>query len=164
MSGICDDEEVTSAAWKGCPKAWNGFYERGRKVCLSFAVPDCASQVDFSEADVPKARNALIVPRTKEERGDAKKRSLEAMRHTPAITVRPHILLCAVCQYGLGWKPGDPQDNLPETLQFILKNPNANIKMAEAADWMMCAPCPSMTQSHACVHVKGHGGLTKSAL
>jgi hypothetical protein len=160
MSGICDDEEVTSEVWKGCPKARSGFYEKGRKVCLSFAVPDCGSQLDFSEADVPRARNALIVPRTKEERAAAKKRSLEAMRHAEAIAVRPHILLCAVCQYGEGVKPGEPQDNLPEMLQFILKNPNARIKVAEAADWMMCAPCPSMTRCNACVHVKGHGGLT----
>ncbi len=81
------------------------------------------------------------------------------MRHAKAIAVRPHILLCAVCQYGGEAKPGGPQDNLPEMLQFILKNPDAKIKMAEAADWMMCAPCPSMTRRNACVHRKGNVGL-----
>ncbi len=46
-------------------------------------------------------------------------------------------------------------------LQFILKNPNAKIKLAEAADWMMCAPCPSRAAKlNACVNVKGSGGLT----
>lgn len=182
VSGICGYAEVTSEAWKGCPKAKSGFYEKGCKLCLSFAVPDCGSQLGFSEADVPKARNALIVPRTKEERDKAKKLSLEAMYKNDAVSVRPHILLCAVCQYG-ETKPGEPQDNLPEMLRFILKNPNAKIKMGEAADWMMCAPCPSCAASvpapgqtrkqmidapcpvlvsklNACVHVKGHGGLT----
>ena len=102
----------------------------------------------------------LIVPRTKEERDEAKRQSLEAMEQAEVIAVRPHILLCAVCQYGGGVKPGEAQDNLPEMLRFILKNPEAKIRMAEAADWLMCAPCPSWTKRNACVHVEGHGGLT----
>jgi hypothetical protein len=112
-----------------------------------------------------KDLKSLIVPRTKEERAEAKKNSLEAMRQADAIPVRPHILVCAVCQYGTGSRPPYETDNLPEMLQFILKNPKARIKMADNADWMMCAPCPSM-QKHAmydfpvCVNGSGCAGLT----
>ena len=45
------------------------------------------------------------------------------MQHADAIPVRPHILVCAVCQYGEGSRPPYETDNLPEMLQFILKNP-----------------------------------------
>ena len=140
---------------------------RAARSCLSLAVPSWRSQLGFSAADLQKAKDSksLIIPRTKEERAEAKKKSLEAMRHADAIPVRPHILVCAVCQYGEGSRPPYETDNLPEMLQFILKNPNARIKMADNADWMMCAPCPSM-QKHAmydfpvCVNGNGCAGLT----
>jgi hypothetical protein len=160
VSGICNCEEMASETCKGCPKAREGFYEKGREISLLYAAPGWASQLDFSEADLPKAKYALIVPRTKEERADAKRRSLEAMVRAEAIPVRPHILLCAVCQYGEGSRPPYETDNLPEMIQLILKNPDTKIRMAEAADWMMCAPCPSLNKSGACVNVKGHAGLT----
>jgi len=160
VSGICNCEEGTSDACKSCPKAKAGFYEKGREISLLYAVPGWASQLNFSEADLPKARNALIVPRTKEERAEAKRQSLETMYHAEAISVRPHILLCAICQYGVGSRPPYETDNLPEMIQFILKNSTAKIKIAEAADWMMCAPCPSKNKFKACFNVKGHAGLT----
>lgn len=160
VSGICDCEEVASDTCKSCPKARAGFYEKGREISLLYAVPGWASQLDFSEADLPKAKNALIVPRTKEERSEAKRKSLETMYHAESISVRPHILLCAICQYGTGSRPPYETDNLPEMIQFIIKNPDAKIRIAEAADWMMCAPCPSLNKFHACINVKGHAGLT----
>jgi hypothetical protein len=159
VSGICDCGEMTSETCKGCPKAQAGFYEKGREISLLYAVPTCGSQLDFSEADLPKAKNALIVPRTKEERAEAKRKSLEEVYHADAISIRPHIVLCSICQYGDGTRPPFQGDNLPETLQFILKNPTAKIRFAEAADWMMCAPCTSYTKCHACVNIEGHGGL-----
>lgn len=67
--------------------------------------------------------------------------------------------LCAVCQYGGGARPPYDTDNLPEMIQFILKNHDAKIKMADGADWMMCAPCPSRNKANGCVHVKGYDGL-----
>jgi hypothetical protein len=160
VSGICNCEDGESETCKSCPKAKAGFYEKGRELSLLYAVPGWASQLDFCEADLPKAKNALIVPRTKEERAEAKRQSIEAMEHADAIAVRPHILLCAICQYGVGSRPPYETDNLPEMIQFILKNPTAKIRIAEAADWMMCAPCPSMNKFHACYNVKGHAGLT----
>jgi hypothetical protein len=160
VSGICDGEVVTSNVNIGCPKANSGFYEKGREISLLYAVPDCGSQLIFSEADLPQARYALLVPRTKEERAEAKSRSLETMYRAEVISVRPHILMCAVCQYGGGIRPPLETDNLPEMLQLILKNRNSKILIAEAADWMMCAPCPSMNKFNACVNIKGHGGLS----
>jgi hypothetical protein len=167
VSGICHYGDATADGWKGCPRAKDCSYAKGREICLSLAVPSWRSQVDFREADLQKAKDsgALIIPRTKEERARAKRDSLEAMRRAEAIPVRPHILVCAVCQYGDGSRPPFETDNLPEMLQFILKDPKAKIRLADNADWMMCAPCPSM-QKHSvydfpvCVNGKGCGGLT----
>jgi hypothetical protein len=44
-------------------------------------------------------------------------------------------------------------------LRYILKNPQAKIRLAEAADWMMCAPCPSNNKHGGCINGKGHVGL-----
>lgn len=92
-----------------------------------------------------------------------KERSLEAMYNAEAVRVRPHILLCSVCQYGGGIRPPYPEDNLPELLQLILKEPDTLITMAPYADWMMCAPCPMRApELNACVHNKGAGGLSNN--
>jgi hypothetical protein len=161
LSGICDLGEETSHAWKSCPKSGAGFYEKGREISLKYAVPSCGSQVNFSETDLPnaKASRVLIIPRTREERMEEKRKALEAMNRAEAIPMRPHLLLCAVCQYGGGARPPYDTDNLPEMIQFILKNHDAKIKMADGADWMMCAPCPSRNKANGCVHVKGYDGL-----
>ena len=159
VSDICTYDEIISKTCKGCPKALKGFYEKGREISLLYAVQDCGSQLNFAESDLPKAKNALIVPRTKEERAEAKLKSLEAMYNSEAISIRPHILMCAICQYGGGTRPPLETDNLPEMLQYIIKNPKAKIRFAEGADWMMCAPCPSFNKLNACVNIKGNGGL-----
>ena len=159
VSGICDCREMESDKCKGCPKAKTGFYEKGREISLKYAVPHWNTQLDFSEADLPEAKIALIIPRTKEERAAAKRRSIEAMKKADAIAIRPHILLCAICQYGQGSRPPFETDNLPEMLQLIIKNPEAKIRIAQGADWMMCAPCPSHSKNGACINVKGHCGL-----
>lgn len=138
VSGICGYRSVSSEAWKGCPKADSGCYERGRE----------------------KGIEAIIPPRDESEMEADKKESLEAMYQADAKRVRPHILLCAVCQYGGGTRPPFPPDNLPELIQLILREPDALITMAPHADWMMCAPCPSRAaELNACVNNKGSGGL-----
>lgn len=167
LSGICYFDEVISETWQGCSKAKESFYNKGREICLSLAVPSWRSKLGFSESDLIKAKNtnALIIPRTKEDRIQAKKESLEVMRNAESISMRPHLIGCSICQYGLGDRPPYETDNLPEMLQFILKNPDAKIRLADNADWMMCAPCPSM-QKHKiydfpiCVNGKGCAGLT----
>ena len=141
VSGICGYDTVTSDAWKGCPKAKSGCYEKARE----------------------KGITAIISPRNEAELEREKKESLEAMYEakTTGIKSRPHILVCAVCQYGGGTRPPFKPDNLPELIQLIRQEPDTLITMAECADWMMCGPCPSRgPELNAFVNVKGSGGLT----
>ena len=138
VSGVCRYPSVTSAAWQGCPKADSGNYEKGRE----------------------KGIEAIIPPRTKGDMKVDKEGSLAAMYSAEAIKVRPHILLCAVCQYGSGIRPPFPEDNLPELIELILKEPDTLITMAPYADWMICAPCPCRAPAlNGCVNNKGSGGL-----
>lgn len=141
VSGICGYDAVTSDAWEGCPKARSGRYEKAREKGIA----------------------AIISPRNEGDLEREKKKSIAAMYEakTTGITTRPHILVCAVCQYGGGTRPPFKPDNLPELIQLIREEPGVMITMAEAADWMMCAPCPNRApQLGACVNVKGSGGLT----
>jgi len=120
ISGICYYDEETSQIWKGCKKAKNGFYEKGHGKSIEILIP----------------------PRDKEEMKIEKEKSLEIMYKNKVIRVRPHLLLCAVCQYGGGIRPPFKEDNLPEMIQFLIKNPNIKIHLVSKADWMICAPCP----------------------
>jgi hypothetical protein len=138
VSGICGYPSLTSDSWKGCPKANSGDYERGREQGIE----------------------AIIPTRDKDEMNRDKEESLAAMYEAEAISIRPHILLCAVCQYGGGTRPPFPEDNLPELIELILKKPDTLLTMAPCADWMMCAPCPYRAPGlNACVNNNGSGGL-----
>ena len=140
VAGICGYDTVTSDDWKGCPKAKSGHYEKGRQ----------------------RGAQAIIPPRTEEEMAKEKARSIEALNSAEVVTSRPHILLCAVCQYGGGTRPPFKPDNLPELMDLIFnKNKDISLRFAEAADWMMCAPCPGRNCAlGACVNVLGSGGLS----
>jgi hypothetical protein len=140
VAGICGYDAVTSDCWRGCSKAASGNYEKGRK----------------------KGIGALIPPRNEAEMVREKEKSLETLYSARQVTIRPHILLCAVCQYGGGTRPPFKPDNLPELLDLVLhKNPDVLITMARGADWMMCAPCPQRAaKRNACVNVLGSGGLS----
>ena len=140
VAGLCAYDGVTSKAWKGCPKARSGRYEKGHKKGLA----------------------SILLPRSQAEMAREKETSILALRAARVVTIRPHILLCAVCQYGQGLRPPYAEDNLPELMDIILhKNPDVLIKMARQADWMMCAPCPSRAPKlNACVHMLGSGGLS----
>jgi len=140
VSGICGYDIVTADGWKGCANAKRGFYEKGLK----------------------KGINAIIPPRGEEEMEREKQRSVKALLAAEEVTIRPHILLCAVCQYGGGVRPPFKPDNLPDLLQLILTaKPEIRITMARSADWMMCAPCPArVPELNACVNVLGSGGLS----
>jgi len=130
VSGICGYDTVTSEAWRGCPRARSGCYEKGH-----------AQGID-----------AIIPPRSQEVMKENKRISLQDMYHAETITIRPHILLCAVAQYGGGTRPPFEPDNLPEMIQHLLKNPETPITLVSGADWMMCAPCPSrVPERNACV-------------
>ena len=130
VSGICGYDTVTSEAWRGCPRAKSGCYERGHA----------------------KGIDAIIPPRSQEVMKEDKGTSLQDMYHADTIRIRPHILLCAAAQYGGGTRPPFEPDNLPEMIQHILKNPETPITLVSGADWMMCAPCPSrVPELNACV-------------
>jgi len=120
-SGICSFDTVTSEAWRGCSKAGKGYYERGRE----------------------KGIGAIIPPRAEEEMAHDKEETLQEMRQADAIRIRPHLLLCAVGQYGDGIRPPFKEDNLPEMLQYILEHPDKPITLVRSADRMMCGPCPN---------------------
>ena len=138
--GICGYEKVTADAWKGCPKAASGFYEKGRQQGIVAVIPR----------------------RSKEEMAKEKEASIRVLAEAKEVAVRPHILVCAVSQYGGGTRPPYKEDNLPELLDVILhKNPDLVIKFARGADWAMCAPCPARTPSlNACAcGTVGSGGL-----
>lgn len=120
-----------------CPRADGGRYRQGR-----------ARGID-----------ALFPPRPAEEMAAAKQASLAAMDAAGTIRVRPHILLCAVCQYGQGIRPPYAEDNLPELLALLLQEPERRITLAPSADPMMCAPCPYLTAPGHCVIHRGIGGL-----
>ncbi len=140
VSDICAYGPATGDAWKGCLKAQSGNYERG-----------CQKGIE-----------ALAAPRTEEEMAREKERSLRALYSASVVTVRPHILVCSVCQYGDGVRPPFKPDNLPELLDLILnRNPDILIRMAQGADWMMCAPCPTRNpELNCCTHVWGSGELS----
>jgi len=139
VAGICAYDAVTSGAWKGCPKANSGHYAKGRQQGIG----------------------AIIPPRTEQDMRKEKMAALEAMGKAEVAITRPHILLCAVCQYGGGVRPPFLEDNLPELIEMILAAPDTLIKMAPGPDWMMCAPCPyRVPEQNACVIHKGSGGLT----
>jgi hypothetical protein len=140
VEGTCGYETVTGEGWKGCAKAGSGYYEQGRA----------------------KGIGGIIAPRSEEELQKEKERSIRALEEAEEVSIRPHILMCAVCQYGGGVRPPYPPDNLPELLQIILhEKPDLRIRMARGADWMMCAPCPArVPKLNACVNVLGSGGLS----
>lgn len=131
VCGICGYDTVTGDAWKGCPKAKSGDYERGRGKGIA----------------------ALIASRSEKDLAQEKEASLKALCATQEVKVRPHILLCAVCQYGGGTRPPFKPDNLPELLQMVLrKDCDLVVKLVSGADWLMCAPCPSrVVEMNACV-------------
>lgn len=137
--GICGYGS-NDPGWQGCPKAKSGDYEKGL-------------QMGFK---------ALIPQRTEEAMAHAKQTTLKAMYAADEITMRPHLLLCAVCQYGGGERPPFKPDNLPEFLQMILKDkPDVNVRLVRQADAMMCGPCPQRVPGKsACTNIAGSGGLS----
>lgn len=140
MAGICGYDTISSDAWKGCPKAKEGHYEKGHSKGLAAVIP----------------------PRREEELREEKARSVQALYSAKEVRVRPHILLCAVCQYGGGVRPPFEPDNLPEFLELVLKtDQDLVVTLVRGADWMMCAPCPSrVPELNACVCGPiGSGGL-----
>jgi hypothetical protein len=131
VAGICEFGPATAEAWKGCPRAASGDYQRGHKKGLTAIIP---------------SRGAEEMARDKQE-------SAKVLYEGRGVRVRPHILVCSVCQYGGGTRPPFKPDNLPEMLELVLtKRPDLPITLVQGADWMMCAPCSSRSvELNACV-------------
>jgi len=148
VSGLCGYQTVTGEPWRGCPLATSGNYERGHEKAIK-------------DSWFSKMSDALVAGRSEEEMAQEKQKSLAALYSADVVTIRPHILVCAVCQYGDGLRPPYKEDNLPELLQLIItKKPDLPIRMAFGADWMICAPCPGRnTKLGCCMHVAGNGEL-----
>ncbi len=176
---ICGGEGAGSDSWKGCPKADKGYYEKGRTLQLSLCESSCGMgypRAYAKEKASGKGTVVLVPPRSLEDLAKAKKESLAEMYRAKktGIPVKPHILLCAVCQYSRGVRPPCPDDlyaveskasypcdNLPELLELILKDPEARITLGEGVPWTVCGSCPGRdAAAEACIHVLGHGGLT----
>jgi len=126
--------------WEGCVKTQSGDYEKG----------------------LARGVAAIIPARSKVEMAHAKQATLEAMRSADEITMRPHLLLCAVCQLAADIRPPFEPDNLPEFLQMILhERPEAKVRFVPHADAMMCGPCPQRVPGKlGCTNVSGSGGLS----
>ncbi len=136
--GICGFEGCSAEAWRGCPKAGSGFYELGNEIDVGDILP----------------------PKSDAERAEEKEASIAAMETAASVALRPHLLLCMVCQYSMGIRPPLDVDNLPELLQMILEKPETPITFVRGADWMMCAPCKRrVSELNACVNVRGIGGI-----
>jgi hypothetical protein len=140
VSGVCTYGDVSGPAWKGCPLAGTGLYERLRETMLE----------------------RVFAAREEVEMAEDKATTLTEMLEDGPVRIRPHILLCAVAQYGRGIRPPFDEDNLPELLQLILKEPDAEIELTGGADAMMCAPCPCRCPDRGICIGPGHihsGGL-----
>jgi len=139
VAGVCGYERVTGPAWEGCAKAFSGDYERGRERGIEAVIP---------------ARSAA-------EMAAEKERSMRALGASGPIPVRPHLLLCAICQYGGGTRAPYPEDNLPELLeQALLPDCPLEVEFVAGATWAVCASCPQFTAAGCCVT----GGLSGAAL
>jgi len=165
VRGICDGAPGASDAWKGCPKASCGYYEKAREMQRSLVLQSWEERAKSGACEdaLRKGLAVLIHPRSVEDLERSKKESLEAMyaAKSTGIAIRPHTLLCAICQYGAGTRPPYPDDNLPDLIQLILKEPDTLLTMAEGAPWTICGPCAAWCREmNGCVQVNGSGGLT----
>jgi hypothetical protein len=137
VAGVCGYEEVTGPGWRGCARAHSGDYERG----------------------VARGFEPHIPPRPEAEMAADKERSVAALEQSETVRIRPHILLCAACQYANGVRPPFKEDNLPELLQMLLAGQDVPVELVPGADWDMCAPCPYRSAEGHCVtgRVSGAG-------
>ncbi|HPP67320.1 MAG TPA: hypothetical protein PKX05_05325, partial [bacterium] len=161
LKNICYLDDA-SDKWQ-CPKAKKNYYQKARKMQISFIMQHCG-EIKKSEKinnALKKGIKVIIPPRSIDDIKKHKEKSIAAIQKEKhkGIRIRPHMLMCAVCQYGTNTKPGEVYDNLPEFIDIITKEPETMVKMAEGAEWMMCAPCPSW-HNNMCTHLYGSGGLS----
>ncbi|NPV48269.1 MAG: hypothetical protein HPY69_15090 [Armatimonadetes bacterium] len=140
VKGICGYDAAT-AAWPGCERAASGCYEKG----------------------IQRGIEGLIPPRDAAECAREKQASVAEMEREKELRIRPHVIMCAVCNYGAADGAPEPlaADNIVEFIRIVRRNPRVPVKLVPGADWMICAPCPQRVPGlNACVNVAGSGGLS----
>mgnify|MGYP000626432844 CR=1 FL=1 len=117
--GICGYDAVTGDAWRGCPRAASGFYEKGRALGLQ----------------------AILTPRPANEKAKAKEDSAAAIYRAETLRIRPHHLMCMSCFFGRAEKLAPlVEDNLFEAVDVIQKQPDIPVTLV-AGCCMICPPC-----------------------
>lgn len=117
--GICGYDTVTGDAWRGCPRASSGFYEKGRALGIQ----------------------AIFTPRAAEEKAKAKAASVAAIYQAQALRIRPHHLICMSCFFGRSETLAPlAEDNLFEAVDAIQKKPDIPVTLV-AGCCMICPPC-----------------------
>lgn len=140
VRGLCAYDEP-STAWPGCERGQAGYYEQG----------------------VAAGIGALVPPRDPEECAREKLASVAEMEREVELRIRPHVIMCAVCNYGKTYERPTPldADNIVEFIAIIRRNPQVPVRLVPGADWMICASCPQrVPELNACVNVAGSGGLS----
>jgi hypothetical protein len=144
--GICGYREITAPAWRGCAKTLSGNYERG----------------------VDRGIDAIVAPRDEALLACQKVESARALYAASELAIRPHILMCNVCNYGGRLLRGEQlplepiaADNVIEFLDRVLTDPTVPVVLVKGADPVICAPCPQwVPELQACANVTGSGGLS----
>jgi hypothetical protein len=115
LEGICELGGESGPAWKECPVAYTGAYEKGLAA-------------------------GIVKQRTKEEMEAAKKASCEEMYAAERLRIRAHHLLCMMGYYGSGREEPLAADNLYEAIVIMRENPEIEVELIEGA-CMICPPC-----------------------
>ncbi len=115
LEGICELGGESGPAWKQCPLAYTGAYEKGLEAGI---IPD----------------------RPKDEMPRAKEESVEEMERLGRLRIRAHHLLCMMCFWGRHHDEPLEVDNLYEAVEAIRENPDIEIELIEGA-CMICPPC-----------------------
>jgi hypothetical protein len=134
--GICWYNKITSPTWKGCAQASSGDYEKGHA----------------------KGIEAVISPRSEDEKDRAKKQSSKAMYKAEILMIRPHHLMCITCFHG-GKEEIHPikEDNLFEAIDIMQKNPVIPVTLVPGC-CMICPPCSEYNaEIGLCIGTSGMG-------
>lgn len=115
LEGICCLGGETGPAWRECPVAYSGAYEKGIAA-------------------------GIITMRDPGNKEQAKVDSCDVIAKADRLRVRPHHLLCILCAYGGSMRGPLVEDNLWEILVRTRENPDIEVELIEGA-CMICPPC-----------------------
>lgn len=126
---ICGFPTVTSPAWKGCPDAHSGNYEKGRNKVKPLLKSFLPTFVEF---------------KTARERAKIKKESVKKIYEAAVLQIFPSHLPYIIAHYGLclhaeSWKPL-AIDNMMEVGDAMRRNPEVKVQLIPH-HCMLCPPC-----------------------